>query len=518
MKKISPLFIIFFFLFNLSVGRCFSQEKPRQEVTVTAVEVPVRVLHKGQAVKDLAKEDFEVFENGLKQEITAFEVVSRKISLTEEVSEEALKAQPKKRIFILIFNIFDYTEAVGEAIDYFFQNIFHPRDQLLILTEDRILNIETGDSLSDVINNLKETLKKYKGLSTFAILRAYKELSTEGDKLLIFLKGLDTLAAGSWDQLITKFYDLYQRTWLEYKRQFLTQDLELYQAIVKRVKQLEGEKWAVCFQQREMFPHLKNEGPLESEIRKLTESMVDPQDQVKVRVIQSKQWELQRSLDLTQDFPVDRLRDLFMEANITFHLILMKSMRTVFSQDFELKEVAQDYEDYFRRISASTGGSSVFSNKVLEALKEAAVKEDFHYLLVYSPKESSATKERKIEVKVKRDDVDVVSLKQFFAKEPPPITITDFKAGQKNIKFILKNYVRIQAEGKWHGAADVKIAIFDDNSNKVFDQGKTLDLLKEETHISLNFNNLKSGSYFIIIDAFDKIANVKDVYSSAIRL
>jgi hypothetical protein len=196
----------------------------------------------------------------------------------------------------------------------------------------------------------------------------------------------------------------------------------------------------------------------------------------------------------------------------------MKSLRTLLSQDFELTEVAEDYEDCFRKISASTGRYAAFSNKVLDVLKEASVKEDYHYLIVYSPEDSSGAKERNIDVKVRREGVDVISLKQFLAREQSLIMIADFKAGQKNINFNLKNYARINAEGKFHGTADVKIVLFDDKSDQAFSDGKTLDLLKEETHISLNFSHLKSGFYFIIIDAYDRITGGKDVYSSAIRL
>jgi hypothetical protein len=304
-KRSLFLIICTFFLSNLIPAASPSQERPKQEVTVTAVEVPVRVLHKGDAVKDLTKEDFEGYENGVRQEIKAFQIISRKIA------------------------------------------------------------IEKGEDVAQIVS---------------------------------------------------------------------------------------------------------------------------------------------------------RLKDLFMQADITFHLILMKSLRTLLSQDFELTEVAEDYEDCFRKISASTGRYAAFSNKVLDVLKEASVKEDYHYLIVYSPEDSSGAKERNIDVKVRREGVDVISLKQFLAREQSLIMIADFKAGQKNINFNLKNYARINAEGKFHGTADVKIVLFDDKSDQAFSDGKTLDLLKEETHISLNFSHLKSGFYFIIIDAYDRITGGKDVYSSAIRL
>jgi len=281
---------------------------------------------------------------------------------------------------------------------------------------------------------------------------------------------------------------------------------------------VEGEKWAICFQQREMFPKLKNEGPLEFEIRNLLDSRIDPQEQVKVRIVQGKQMELQRIFNITNNFPTNALKNLFMEANITFHLILLKSFRTLLSQDFELKEVAQDYEDCFRRISSSTGGSTTFSNKVTEALKKAAEVEDYYYLLVYSPQENQTTKERKIEVKVKRSGVDVISLKYVPEKAAPPITITNFQSGRRTIRFTLANYKMARIKGKTQGIAEVKIVLFDEKSQKVFDEGRTLSLIKKETNISFNFNGLQSGYYFIIIQAVDRIANEIDVFSSTIKL
>ena len=509
------LFIVFlFFLFNLNINSVPGQEKPQEEVTVIAVEVPVRVIHKGQVVKNLIKEDFEVYENGVKQEITAFEVISRKIS----IPQEERKPHQKKRLFFLIFNIFDYNKAVGEGIDYFFQNVFQQGDQFIVLTEGGVLDIKRGKNISEVILNLKETLKKFKIISNQSTLKIFRDLRFESDKLIGMLQGYERSAFTPLDQAMSRFFDNYRIAWLDYRKQYLIPDLELYRSIIKRIKQMEGEKWAICFQQREMFPRLKKAGRLDNEIRNWVDSQADPMAQVKARLVQSKQQELQRAFDVSQNFPADGLIDLFMEGNITFHLILLKSSRTVFSQDFELREIASDYEDCLKKISFSTGGSSAFSNKVSEALEEATEKEDYYYLLVYSPKENQSAKKRDIEVKVKKSGVNIVYLKHIPEKGAPLITITNFKAGKKNIKFSLINYKMTKIEGKLTGVADIKITIFDENSNKVFDQGKTLNLIKKETHISLNFNQLKSGSYFIIIQVIDRISQETDVLSSDIKL
>ena len=60
--------------------------------------------------------------------------------------------------------------------------------------------------------------------------------------------------------------------------------------------------------------------------------------------------------------------------------------------------------------------------------------------------------------------------------------------------------------------------VFDEKSNKVYDEAETLRLNKEEIHISIPFQKLKSGNYFIIIQVIDRVTNHKDVFSKQIKL
>jgi hypothetical protein len=477
--------------------------------------VPVRVLQKGQLVRDLTKEDFEIYANGILQPITGFEVRSRRISVPVDVSEEELKIQQKKRLFLLIFNIFDYQDYVGEAIDHFFANTFRKGDRVIVMTEGNLFPIETAKGAAKVAQDVKDTLKQFKVISTMQILSAYQSLRSEADRLILALQGPNPMP---WDQAVMAFYRNYERIWLEYKRQFVTPDLELYRSIIKRIKAEEGEKWALCFQQREMFPELKNEGRLERLIRELVDRpSEDPLITTQQRNVRSMQMQLQRLFDVSGDVPTEALKNLFMEANITFHLLLLKSLRPMVEQDFELREVAKDYEDCFRQISFSTGGHTVFSNKVVAAMEEASQTEDTYYMLVYSPKEDPTKKPLSIDVKVKQKGLDVIHLKQFLQEKIPLIAIADFDSGRKTIKFSLINYQRVKMEGKLSGIAQVTITLFDENSNKVFEDTKVLQLIKDQTHISIPFNQLKSGPFFIIIQVVDRLTNRMDVFSRQIK-
>jgi hypothetical protein len=488
----------------------------QEGVTVVAVEVPVRVLQKGQFIRNLTKDDFEIYENGVHQPITGFEVRSRRISNPAGTQEEELRIQPEKRLFLLIFNIFDYQDSIEEAIDHFFANTFRKGDQIIIVTEGNLFPIETGRGTAKVVQDVKDTLKQFKVISTLQIYSAYQDLRSEADQMILRLQGR---MGEAWDQAVMAFYRNYERIWQEYKRQFITPDLELYRSLIKRIKAEEGEKWALCFQQREMFPELKNEGRLERIIRELVDSpSEDPMTVLKQRNVRSVQMQLQRLFDVSGDMPTEALKNLFMEANITFHLILIKSNRPLVERDFELREVGSDYEDCFRQISSSTGGHTVFSNKVTDALIEASQTEDYYYLLVYSPKEDPAEKPLAIDVKVKQKGADVIHLKEFLREKTLPISIANFASGRKTIKFSLVNYHRVKMEGKLSGIAQVKITLFDRNSNKVFEDTKVLQLIKEQTHISIPFNQLKSGPHFIIIQVVDRITNRIDILSKQIRL
>jgi hypothetical protein len=484
---------------------------------VTAVEVPVRVLLKNEVVKGLTKDDFEVFESGVKQDITTFEVVSRRIADSPELAAAGEKTKPRPRLFILIFDIFDYNDAVGEAIDYFFQNVFREKDQIMILAESRLLNIERGRTVEEIVGGLKDTLKKFKTISTKEILRAYDDLREEGDRLLQDLRSGERQVA-NWEQPIIRFYERYLHIWKMYQQQFLVPYVGLYELVIRKAKSVEAEKWAICFQQRELFPELRNEGPLEKEINQTKETQVDTVGQMKGRIIQSKQWELQQALDVARNFPRDTLKNLFMDAGITFHLILMRSLKTIVSEDFSLREVASDYENCFKEISQSTGGYLTFSNNAQEALKEASEKEDYHYLLVYQPKGPVETRGKNIEVKVRQEGAQVYNLKQYMKRGGPVMTISDVSGGRKVLKFTLKNYAMVGAEKGRRGIGEVGITLYDDKSQKAFSEGKVLDFVKDEIHITLNLDRLKAGSYFLIIDALDKIANEKDVYSGVIEL
>ena len=58
----------------LAAGVVWAQERFEDRVQVTEVQVPVRVLVKGDPVRGLTRDDFQLFEGKVEREILGFEV------------------------------------------------------------------------------------------------------------------------------------------------------------------------------------------------------------------------------------------------------------------------------------------------------------------------------------------------------------------------------------------------------------------------------------------------------------
>lgn len=140
----------------------FAQQSFIEQTFVINVEVPVRVFQGDRFIGDLTIEDFEVFEDGIRQKVEAVYLIKRK---SIERSDEKKRFRPEtSRCFHLFFEVSEYSPKLQEALDYFMQNVFTHGDQLVIITplktyklkEDSLKNL-TRD---DILKELKELLRR----------------------------------------------------------------------------------------------------------------------------------------------------------------------------------------------------------------------------------------------------------------------------------------------------------------------------------------------------------------------
>ena len=82
-----------------------SSEQYSETLEVTVVEVPVRVLVKGEPVAGLTREDFEIYDEGELQEITAFESQLLARVETPTTTGESLEAGASGRRLLVLFDL-----------------------------------------------------------------------------------------------------------------------------------------------------------------------------------------------------------------------------------------------------------------------------------------------------------------------------------------------------------------------------------------------------------------------------
>jgi len=518
--KFHPLYIVVpLLLFLVFVPLYLCPQQLHEEVTVTAFEVPIRVLYKGNPVKNLSIDDFTILEKGIPQKITGLDVISRKIDVPFSYPDSVI---PDKRVFVLIFNVFDYFEEVGRAIDDFFANYYRQGDQYIILTENKLFDMGNGENTAEIALRLKSILKKFKQVSSQNTFMTYRELSRRSNELNEHLQGVRIrgatggISSNPYYETV-RFLEFYLHVWNQYKKQYLLPDLGFYQNLIKRIKIMEGEKWVICFQQRDLFPSLRIEGRLNTEISRL---LGDQGSQLQIawqRQIEILEREINKSQNFTQYFPMEEMKKIFMEVGSTVHTIILRSTMPLVSNDFTLIEVEQEFENCMRDLSFITGGFATFSNKVASALKKAAEKEDYFYVLWYSPKDLDI-KKRDISVKVNVDRARVIYRSNLTQNKKFPLAIDHFKVEGKTLDFIIRNYEQIAINEENTGFVEVKITVYDNNSKIIFDSKRMLELYRKEANFNITLNSIQNGSYFVIIEVIDKIANEKNVLSRVIDM
>jgi len=177
MKKIIPIFLII-----VSSLILFAQDQ-KHEATVVNIEIPVRVFQGDNFIDNLTIGDFEAFEDGVLQKIDAVYLIKKKSVAKEEGNQRFFPSVTRN--FILMFEIIDYLPKIGESIDYFFDNILLPGDELTVFTPVKSYKFNNKSfemfSKDAIANNLKETLRSdsITGNSEYrSVLRELEEVLT----------------------------------------------------------------------------------------------------------------------------------------------------------------------------------------------------------------------------------------------------------------------------------------------------------------------------------------------------
>ncbi len=523
MKKWTALDFIFLLalVFPFCILAQVEDEKIKEKVSVTNVEVPVRVFYKGKAVDHLNRKDFKLYEDDKLQTINGFFVKRRKIEtqnvqLTTEGQEES--PQPS-RLFVLVFRLLAYNEHVRKAVDHFFKHILHDNDQLLVFANDStlmldkpILDVERKDIVDQIL--AEEAVRANQRLiAYFSTIQRDLDVTKTEIKMERDETSLTVPKTTRADNL-TRFLNNYLSTWREYKKKYLLPDIDRYYNFASFLEKVNKEKWVINVYQIEMFPKLKVTGELRQQIEQIIHELQvsRTEDMVFSQIMMGLLNEIDRELNVADEFPAEEISKLFYKVDTTCHSIFCGVQKETFSQDLEFKRISTNIENSLREITANTGGSLITSDNLESAMHTISSKEDLYYMLTYEPDDPQ--KKGKIKVTVKNKKYKVVYdsnmradyIKEYLAKkqaENPSVQLKDVSFNEKKLSMEISNFLLKKTRQGNEGRLNVRVRIKDSDNQSLYDKSRYLETKKKITNISIDFEWLTKGEYNILVDVTD---------------
>jgi VWFA-related protein len=372
------VFVLCAFIVLVAAGQDVSRPLQHESVVVN-IEVPVRVLKKNVFVDGLTLADFEVFENGVSQPVEAVYLVKDRQVLREEKAAGATPPRPRNvRHYVLYIDMKEYLPKVGDALDYFFNDVLAPEDSLFIVTP----------------------VKTYRFRSEYLARTPRRQVS---DRLKDILKTDIQLGNAPYQRLMRNFYQLEEEEFppeqadvketmlfdLAREMRDLTEVTEArLMGFSEALKSLEGEKHVFLIFQKDVLPGHEFSDERQAELIKPV------------------------------SFDVEKIKRYFSDASITIHFLYITktpafALHTTGQSGpvhaSRLQDLSNDIYASFKEMATATGGVTESTTNPNFALRQAAEASSNYYLLYYRPVAYRADgRFQKIEVRVKGEGLKVV--------------------------------------------------------------------------------------------------------------
>jgi hypothetical protein len=491
-------------------------------------QVKVRVFSGNARASDLKQADFKVFGKESLLPVTGFKITRR--SMRPETQPGAAA-----RFMVLDFRLSQYTEEARRSAAHVFNFVLTEQDRLLVSAGDRTLYFERVSDKIKAFGVVESVLKEQAAWTR-------KQMHAEIKGMEEFIDWVRKQAKedvhpgatyGNWKGVHPHYYMKYLKNCIEryvamlsgYKEKFLLPDAAKYSRLFSQLEQVEGEKWLISFYQSPVLPKYsrRNRDMINEWVKELSQrGLLDEQDYVK------KLGRLQDNIDDAFEVSSELYDPLFSEmvqglckADITFHSIFLlpdvdTHARELERKVFVKKDIQSALKKRFSEVARLTGGALAEAG-ALDPQKDSSPllnKEDVYYTLSYG---APATNDLKVEVgngsgktyrPVYYAHQPFTTETKFNSKKAADIRIEDISFKKKTLSMIINGFAKANGKNppeKRKGKLNVLVRIIDGEGKIVFNKKKALLAQKESIALSLDFNWLKTGKYFLITDAKDLI-------------
>jgi len=403
MKKL--IFLIAFIALALIP---IAQEIQHEAIAIN-IEVPVRVYKGDNFVDDLTIDDFVVYEDGVIQEVLAVYLIKktdiqRKEEMPAPKEEEKQTFKPDtSRSFYLFFEVVEYTPKLNKAIEYFFQNVLMPSDNLTIVTPMNTYRLKSeffsNVSTEETINQIREILRKDAWMGSSEYRRLNNELKrlvrilggskdrSERPAFLSSGKGRMTISSGGTEDDPVVNLAMYEEILIRLES-IRKVDQKRLLDFAQHLKDQTGQKYVFLFYQREYIPQLENW----EYFKKL--NSLDVATKMKLIALMGYYF---RDIG----FDIDRIKQAYADSSISINFLFF-TKPAKYIPGVKMVEHSEDIFSVFREMAQATGGITTSSANPKYLFQRASDAVESYYLLYYSPKNYKADgKFKKIAVKVK---------------------------------------------------------------------------------------------------------------------
>jgi VWFA-related protein len=367
------------------------------DVKVINIEVPVRVYKGDGFVDHLKREDFELLENGVLQDLDAVYLVRKTNVARNEGGGAALPRTA--RLFVLLFEMTDYQPEVARAMDFFFDRVIEPQDELILMTPMKTYAMKSGTLTK---------LSRAKAKSDL-LAKVRSDVMIGNSEYLGLIRELTLIMTGDndLDDKLQKYGETLSR--LESLRYV---DEKKLVDFARLLKSREGQKHVFFFYQKEVVPKINAK-----EIQKL---MMENQDRPDIQLGLMEKFEFFKR-DVT--FDVSAVQKAFSDSSIAVHVLYLTRTRIAMADvtqgrgaALSLEEQSEDVFSAFSEIARATGGLIDSSASAERSFQRAVEASENYYLLYYRPRDYKPDGSfREIVVRVKGGGVRVSHRRGYFA-------------------------------------------------------------------------------------------------------
>jgi len=390
----------------------FTPYQIQEETFVINVEVPVRVFTGNTFVDNLTIDDFELYEDGKLQKTEAVYLIKKK---SIERREEKKRFTPQtSRHFYLWFEITEYMPRISKAIRHFFDNVFFPGDNLVIVTplkayhlKGQALEMSAGEEIADQLIGMLRRDATAGNAEYRSALRDLREIiniiEAQAGEERDFPQDVEDsspnfFSVGSLEEVVQMYSTVVTK--VENLRRLDRQKLLDF---AKILKDKEGQKHIFLFYEREFLPQLSP--------NVITKFM----SQYQGSSLQHDLISLFQTYHRDTSMNLEKVKQAFADSSLSIHFLFLKKLKD-HRPGMMMQERSEDIFRVFNQMAQATGGITESSANPDYAFKRAVEAFENYYLLYYSPKNYRRDgKFKKIEVRIKNKKFRITHRAGYFA-------------------------------------------------------------------------------------------------------